>query len=448
MTRPNRSLRKSGLWLASGLIGFSAAAQAAPSPNAAVEVGKARAISGIEAAQLLIQSNHFIDARRVLDSLEKSTPNDNEVQFLQAMLDVNAKLYSSAIHRFRGILVRDPKAVRVRLELARTFYLAKDYDNAERQFRFARAGNLPDPVTQNIDHYVAAIRGARRFTYNFSVALAPDTNINVGPTTTTVGLYGLPFTLSPDARQRSGVGINVSAGGEWSPRISKIVRGRIGVQVNTTDYRTSSVDDSTVSAYAGPRILTGRWEISPLLSGFNRWYGNRFYNRGLGGNLQTIYYPNAKTGLSATVGAQEVTFAAPAGQGGLAISGSLGFFRILSPASVLSGAVSMARQNAGLSVYANTVEQVRAGLDRDLTHGITISVQPSYARINYDAAQAAFGVPRRDRQVQMQVSILNRRIDLYGFTPRLAYTFTHNASNISLYAYDRSQVHMGLTRAF
>ena len=101
-----------------------------------------------------------------------------------------------------------------------------------------------------------------------------------------------------------------------------------------------------------------------------------------------------------------------------------------------------------MSVYANTVEQVRLGIDRELAHGVSVSIQPSYARINYDAAQAAFGVPRHDRQVQMQVSILNRRIDLYGFTPRLAYTFTHNLSNISLYAYDRSQVQMGLTRAF
>ena len=448
VTLIRRPVLGSGLWLASALAAVPAAAQSVLSTTGPAGVGKPHAVSGLDAAQLLLQSNHPIEARRVLHALEKSTPNDNEVQFLQAMLDLNAKLYASAAHRYRGILARDPKAVRVRLELARTFYLAKDYDNAERQFRFARAGKLPEPVQQNIDRYIAAIRGARRFTYNFSIALAPDTNINVGPTSTTVGLYGLPFTLSPDARQRSGVGINIAAGGEWSPRISKTVRGRIGVQANSTDYRVGAVDDTTVSAYAGPRILTGRWELSPLLSGFNRWYGNRFYNRGLGGNLQAIYYPNAKTGLSATVGAQDVTFAAPAGQGGLAVSGSLGFFRVLSPASVLSGAVSVARQNAGLSVYANTVEQARVGLDRELTHGISISVQPSYARIDYDAAQAAFGVPRRDRQIQVQVAVLNRRIDVYGFTPRLAYTFTHNASNISLYAYDRNQVQMGLTRAF
>lgn len=434
-----------GLWV---IVSSSAMAQTSVLQAAPAEVGKPHAISGLDAAKLLMQANHPTEARLVLDSLEKASPADNELQFLQAMLDVQARLYPSAIHRYRGILVRDPKAVRVRLELARTFLLAKDYDNAERQFRFARAGNLPAPVKQNIDQYLRLIRGARRWTHNFSIALAPDTNINVGPSATTVGLYGLPFTLSPDARPRSGVGINVAAGAEWTPKISKTFRLRIGGQVNSTDYRAGSVDDTTVSAYAGPRFLGRRWDVSPLVTGFYRLYGNRFYNEGVGGSLQTIYYPNAKTGISATVGVQQVTFRAPAGQGGLAMSGSLGFFRALSPVSVLSGAVSVARQNAALPVYANTVEQVRLGLDRDLTHGISVSIQPSYARINYDAAQAAFGFARRDRQTQVQVSILNRRIDLYGFTPRLAYTFTHNASNISLYAYDRNQVQMGLTRAF
>lgn len=395
-----------------------------------------------------MQSGHPIEARRVLDVLEKANPADNEVQFLQAMLDLRTTLYAGAIRRFRGILVRDPHAVRVRLELARAFLMAKDYDNAERQFRFARAGDLPPPVKSNIDQYLGVIRGARRWSHSVSIALAPDTNINVGPGATTVGLYGLPFTLSPDARPRSGVGINVAAGAEWTPRVSKTVRLRIGALINTTDYRSSSVDDTTVSAYAGPRFLRRQWDISPLATGFYRLYGNRFYNEAVGGSLQAIFYPNAKTGLSATIGLQAVNFRPPAGQGGLASSGSLGFFRVLSPVSVFSGVVSVARQNAGASIYANTIEQVRLGLDRDLPQGFSVSLQPSYARIDYDAAQAAFGIARRDRQMQLQLSVLNRRIDISGFTPRLAYTFTHNVSNISLYAYDRNQIQFGLTRAF
>jgi len=407
-----------------------------------------RPISARDAAALLMQAGKIPEAKRVLAMLEKSDPKDNEVQFLLGMIAVRETRYADAIHRFHAILVSDPKAVRVRLELARAFFLAKDYDNAERQFRRARAGALSPAVTANIDRYLVTIRASRRWTHALSIALAPDTNVNVGPGVTSVGLYGLPFTLSPSARPRSGVGVNVAAGGEWSPPVSKNVRLRIGGQINTTDYRYAAVDDTTIAAYAGPRFFAGRWDVSPLLTGFYRLYGNRFYNEGIGGSVQTIYYPNARLGVTATVGAQQVTFTRPSGQGGLAVSGALGFVRPLSPASVLSGGVSVARQNAGLSVYANTLEQIRLGYDRDLTHGVSISIQPSYAWIDYDAAQAAFGITRRDRQLQTQVAILNRRIDVYGFTPRLAYTYTHNASSIPLYAYERHQVQMGLTRAF
>jgi outer membrane protein len=61
---------------------------------------------------------------------------------------------------------------------------------------------------------------------------------------------------------------------------------------------------------------------------------------------------------------------------------------------------------------------------------------------------AAFGVARADHQWTMQLALLNRRIDIAGFTPRLTYAYTRNASNIALYSYDRNRLEVGLTRTF
>ena len=66
------------------------------------------------------------------------------------MIAVQEKDYATAVHYLRAILVREPKALRVRLELARTFYLQHDYDNAERQFRLARASEPPTAVKLNV----------------------------------------------------------------------------------------------------------------------------------------------------------------------------------------------------------------------------------------------------------------------------------------------------------
>jgi hypothetical protein len=407
----------------------------------------AQTLTLLQAAELLIQNGRLAEARRVLLSLEAANPRDSEVQFLLAMISVQQKDYPGAIRRFRAILVREPAAQRVRLELARAFYLEKDYDNAERQFRFARAGEAPPEVKANIDHYLYLIRRERRFSYSVSVAAAPDTNLNAGPSINTVSIFGLPFQLSDQARRQSGVGLSLDASGEWSPAIGDLARMRVGAQFHRSDYSGGTFDDTTVSGYAGPRFLGPRWEISPLATAFQRWYGGLTYEWGAGGALQGTYYPTPKLGVTASFSGQQMSFRAP-GMNGPSLSTSVGAFYTADPATVISGALSVARQEAQLSVYANTAWQLQLGFYRDLPHGFSVAVQPSYAVLNYDGDYVAFGTARRDRLWAVQTSLLNRRIDWWGFTPRVAYTYTSNASSIALFAYDKQRVEVGLTRNF
>ncbi len=396
-----------------------------------------------------MQAHRLTEARRVLLALERADSRDDEVQFLLGMIAMEEKAYAQAIRRFRRILAREPGAVRVRLELGRAFYLAKDYDNAERQFRLARAGALPPAAQANVDKYLFAIRQERRFSYNLSFALAPDSNLNAGPSLSAVDIFGLPFQLSSDARQRSGVGLALGAGGEWSPPIAGPLRLRIGAQFDGVQYPAAGAfDDMTFSLYAGPRLVYQRWDVSLLATGFERWYGRSFYNSGAGGTAQATYYATPRLGLTGSLGAQQVNYRPPAGQGGPAVSASAGAFYTLSPLSVVSGGVSVSRQDAGLSLYSYTASQVQLGYFRDLPGGISASIQPAYVLVDYDSAEAGFGVPRRDHQWQVRVTLLDRRIDIGGFTPKLTYTHTDNASDIGLYRYRRDQGQIGLTRSF
>jgi len=130
-------------------------------------------ISEVQAAQLLIANNCLDDAERVLEHFLAKAPDDSQGQFLLATIAVEQKNYDTAISLFRRILVREPNAERVRLELARAFFLKGDYDNADRQFRFARAGDLDNAVKANVDHFLSAINRLREWTVNFSFALAP-----------------------------------------------------------------------------------------------------------------------------------------------------------------------------------------------------------------------------------------------------------------------------------
>src|SRR6201996_3857346 len=98
-------------------------------------------LTDTQAAQLLITNNRLDDAKKILLHDLEAKPEDSETLFLLGTIAVAQKDYDTAISYYRRILVNEPDAERVRLELARAFFLKADYDNADRQFRFARAGD-------------------------------------------------------------------------------------------------------------------------------------------------------------------------------------------------------------------------------------------------------------------------------------------------------------------
>src|SRR3954463_15393411 len=264
-------------------------------------------LSATKAAQLLIANNRLADAKRLLAQMLAAKPEDSEALFLMASIAVAEKDYDTAISLFRRILVREPDAERVRLDLGRAFFLKGDYDNADRQFRFARAGDINDAVKANIDHFLTAINRLRQWTVNFALALAPDTNQNAATSASQVNIFGLPFALDKAARKQSGIGLAGDIGGEWSPILSDNVKARLGTDLYRIDYSGGEFDDMTISAYGGPQLLFDNWDISALATGFKRWFANQDYVSGVGGKLAADYGITSDWLVGASVGGQSVT---------------------------------------------------------------------------------------------------------------------------------------------
>ncbi len=300
----------------------------------------------------------------------------------------------------------------------------------------------------NIDRYLFAIRQARRWSYNLSVAVAPDTNLNAGPTVTQIDIFGLPFDLSDQARKHSGVGAAVDAGGEWAAPIGPGTRLHAGLQFHSLAYPNQAYDDMTLSAWLGPEFILKRWDISPRATAFRRWYGGHTYNDGAGGSLGGVYYLNSRFGLTGSVGGQAMRYPQQSAQSGIAASIGLGAFYTPTPVSVVRGNLAVTRQSAELDAYAYRAVQASIGYDRDLPGGFSATVEPGFTWIHYDARLAAFPVVRTDRQWTAQVTLLNRRIDVAGFTPRFLYAYTRNDSDIPLYSFERNRFEIGVTRIF
>jgi tetratricopeptide (TPR) repeat protein len=428
-----------------GLIALAATMPAAAQPAPAQP-------DPLAVAEVMIGQKRYDDARKILDVLAAHPAHehlrDNQVQFLLGILDIEDKNYDSAIAHFHRILVNDPKQVRVRLELGRAYFLKEDYADAQRQFLFARAGHLPPAVQSNVDRFLGAIRSLQTFGYGLSFSVAADSNLNAGPATDAVSLYGLPFQLSPNAQANKGVGLALDASAEWSPRLGKTLKWRIGTQLHRSQYKETEFDDMTLGVYTGPHVTLKRWDFNLLGSVSRRWYGDRTYTNSYGGSFDATYFVTARLGLGASTGLSHSDYPQIPLQSGPGHTYGVTAFYTPTPASIVRAGASFGVQDAQISAYANHSQQFGLSYSREFNGGLTIALAPSYTRIGYEAALAAFAQVRLDHQMSGQVSLLDRKIDWSGFTPRLVYTYTRNDSTIPLYAFHRNRVELGFTRAF
>jgi tetratricopeptide (TPR) repeat protein len=418
------------------------------SQSTSVPVTPPTAIPWDIAAQARMNEGRFEDALAVIAARLAVRPSDPDARFLEGMTHLARKDHRRAIASFRAILVDHPDAVRVRLELGRAFFLDRDYGNAQRQFRFALAGNPPAPVISNIRRYLHAIRESKSLSYSVTVSLAPDSNINTGSSAREVTLFGLPFDLSDDSRERSGVGVAIDTSGEWAPRIASGTRLRLGLSAQRRDYPKADFDDTILAAYAGPRLVHANWDISLLGTAYQRWYGPRRYSRATGVRAEIGHDLSPRVALSASVSAMHVAYRQARAMDGPLTSLASGLSYALTPSSALILKAGISRQSARVPAFSSWSRFAAIGYYRDLPLGFTLYAEPSLSSSRYDRAMLGFGETRWDRGRTLLVTLLNRRIILSRFTPRVSWTRVRQSSTIPLYAFSKNRLEVGVTTQF
>ncbi len=405
-------------------------------------------ISDTAAAALLIQAGRLDEAKSLLTRTSQLNPEDNQVFFLLGLIAIAEEDYDAAIGHFRFILARTPEAERVRLELTRAFFLSGDYDNAARNFRFARAGDMPPEVRANIDQFLGAIIRLKEWSYSLSFALAQDSNVNAATELREVQIFGLHFVLSDDARKKSGYGLSVDAGGEWSPLLAQQWKAHLGANIHRTEYSGGAFDDMTIAVHAGPEFLLPRWQITALATGFQRWFGNAPYNNGVGGRVTAAFSLTPQIQLGASFDAQTISYQTGSAQNGVISSFGMRLTYTLSPSSIVLAAAGVGAREAKVPAFASTTHWLGAGYYRDLPRGFSIYLEPNFSTTRYHAPLVGFGATRKDYVWSIRSELLNRRLEYAGFTPKLTLSYTNQSSNIALYDFSRSQISVGLTRQF
>ena len=421
-------------------------------------------------AAALMRAGRLLDALKLLQAAVQERPDDPALLFLVGRASLAAAgrkglddktrtiFLDTAIAALRRMLVRNPELVRVRLELARAFFLKREDSLAREHFERVLAGKPPAPVAANVNRFLGAIRARKRWSVRFGMALAPDSNLGARTDGRTILIdtqFGrLPFTYSGDTPS-SGIGLAMWAGGEYQHPLGgprSAWRLRAGGIVSRREYQSDAFDRMFVGAHLGPRwLISPRTEASLLASTRLSWLSDEpdFHDYGLRFEGRRRLTPL----LSATLDASwhERRHPGRADFNGPLVDLAAGLGWAALPILRLETAAGWAMQRTKQENQRNSSRWVRAGATGLLPWGFTVGGSGTVRWTGYEGNWAPFvlgGGARRDRTYSVRLNVHNRRLDLRGFSPQISVVHEWRRSNAQLHDYRRTFGELRLVRLF
>ena len=361
--------------------------------------------------------------------------------------------YEDAIAAFREILISRPELVRVRLELARAFFLKGDDDLAREHFERVIAEELPAPVVENVRRYLTQIRTRRRWSMYVGAALSPDSNIGAASDEEIFYIFDLPFRRSGDELTTSGIGLSVWTGGEYQHPLGDRLRLRAGANLSRKEHAGHDFDETYGSVHAGPRWLAGRrTEFSALASARRRWLGSQPEHDDRGFRFEAEHHPFPRVAVNARASWHDRQYRRRTLLDGPQLDGSLSVSWVVTPTLLTDVAVGYGRQRTVAERWRNRSRWVRAGVTVTLPLGFTAGGSVQVWRTDYEGNWFPFvrrlGRSREDRTRTLTASLYHRAFTVYGFSPQLAVTRDERTSNAQLHGYERNQVELRFVRQF
>jgi len=368
-----------------------------------------------------------------------------------------SELYDKAIEAFRTILVNRPDLVRVRLELARAFFLNGQDGLARRHFEAVLAGGVPRPVAANIRQFLAIMQSRKRLTGYFGMAVAPDSNLNAASESEIIYIdtvFGrLPFTREGDVGAESGFGLSVWGGGEYQQPLSDRFSLRAGSDVAVREYPGGDFDQHFLAAHVGPRWLASPiTEISLLATAQRQWLGSIPYSDEFGARLELDRRLGPTVWAQGTAAYRGRDFLSRDFLDGPAVDFTATLAWVPAPVLRVQFTAGYTREHAALEHWRNLSRWVRVGTSLALPLGFTLGTSVQARRTYYDGAGQPHltldGRPRRDRIRSFSLSVLNRAVTLYGFSPQLVLIHDVRLTNAQAQDYDRNRAELRFVRQF
>ena len=423
--------------------------------------------ASVAAAQALVKQGKYDAALILLQPLVDRRPVPADVLFLVGIASIGAsqkpglpekareKFLDAAITAFRSMLVSRPELIRVRLELARAFFLKGEDSLARRHFEHVLAGKPPAGVALNVQRFLNQIRARKRWSLRLGAALAPDSNLGAGSDERIIYVHGLPFRRDEAELTKSGIGISAWLGGEYQYPVSDRWRLRAGGDINRREYRASQFDRMTVAGHIGPRWLIGRAsDVSLLFSALHEWAGSGIEepsHHDLGLRLEGTHRLNRRTTLNARLSRHERRYDTRTHLDGPVTDISVGAGWVATPTFRIDATVGWGMEKPETERNRHERRWAQLGASLALPRGFSVGGSGTLRWTNYEGNWFPFtsdGRPRSDITRRLRIFAHNRAFTVGGFSPQISFVREDRGSNAQLHDYERMSGELRFVRLF
>lgn len=435
-----------GAYAAGTLVADGTAAVGGP-PASSSDAGNA----AISEARALMRAKSPARAYALLAPLESRLAGDGEYDYLLGIAAADSHHLEVAERALKRSVAARPGDGPAHLELARTYFLLGQRDNARREFEGVAAGEVPEGVRPVIEAYLNAINapaGARTsWTGYVQGNVGHDTNGNNATTNSAIAipaLGGLMFVLDGASRGTPANFGDISGGlGVRHAVTDNLVVSASGeVDVRTYADKARAFDQGSYLLQLGANWLSGPNNFGLQYANQHMWVDSESYRnlngftaqwtRDLGSDLQVAtfaqYTPirymgtNARDVNRAIVGASIV-------KGFSSVYGA--------PVAYASLYAGREKPKDDLSAaFGNRLWGARLGGEWHVMPDQLLFASASIERRNYDTLDSLFLVERSDRQLDVRAGYSYFVTKAFSITPQ--FSFTRNGSSQPLYQYHRS----------
>ncbi|NLD68746.1 MAG: DUF560 domain-containing protein [Limnobacter sp.] len=402
--------------------GGIASNRAAPDPDAEL----------MREAERLLATGRADEAWRMLEAESARFAGHPDFDYLLGLAAIDSGRPGQAIFALERVLIARPGFLPARAEIARAFYMVREYENARREFTSVAAQRIPEQARQTIGRYLDAIQrggGARaRFSMYVEVEGGFDSNANFGSRSGDWLLAdGTAVTPLPVSRPRPsgllGAALGMSASGPVSERVEWLIGARAAAQLypNTPDFTQLQADLSGGLSF---REGCHRYTALALLQHL-QLDGGAFRNA-TGGALQWQCEFDSRTLVGASAQAYRFDFPGADLRDARRAALGLNAARVLDTPRrpIVVGAATFGREDSrtGFDSLSHDFLNLRAGIVARIAPKWQASVSVGWERREFDEAEPLFGVVREDRQTELRVELERQIGENTSLIPQIVHT--------------------------